>query len=204
MFRFAFLSKNSLKTLVLILSSLIILYISNKVWSASEYTGTGVREILGKDLPLVHPQACVRTNKITPKQVSFIMCAKPNDVISNIIISAGIFGQNDVELLLSLTTDYPDATFLDLGANLGSFSVAAAALKYRVVSVDPFITNHAYSRLSTLLFGSEEYVRYILNTVSNGTEPLYPWYRDPLNQGKQFFPFLSTFLCPWYLESNNS
>ncbi|XP_023343799.1 uncharacterized protein LOC111713209 isoform X2 [Eurytemora carolleeae] len=110
------------------------------------------------------------------------MCAKPNDYISDVIMGSGMFEQGEVELFLSLTTDYPDATFLDLGANLGTFSVAAAALKYRVVSVDPFIINHAYSRLSSRLYGSEEYVRYIVNTVSNGTEPLYPWFRSPTNQ----------------------
>ncbi|XP_023346675.1 uncharacterized protein LOC111715550, partial [Eurytemora carolleeae] len=111
------------------------------------------------------------------------MCAKPNDLVSDYILRDGIWMQNEVELLISLILDYPNSTFLDLGANLGTFSVAAAAFKHRVIAVDPFLLNHAYSRMSTFLFGSEENVRYLVNTISDGKEALYPFYRFPGNEG---------------------
>ncbi|XP_023335206.1 uncharacterized protein LOC111706542 [Eurytemora carolleeae] len=37
--------------------------------------------------------------------------------------------------------------------------------------------------MSTFLFGSEENVRYLVNTISDGKEALYPFYRFPGNEG---------------------
>ncbi|XP_023324026.1 uncharacterized protein LOC111698037 isoform X2 [Eurytemora carolleeae] len=164
-----------------------ILSLNSLQQSLHKISDPGLKELQGKELPIVHPHSCIRTQAISPQQISYIMCVKPNDYISNLILNDGIFERQEVELMISLLADYSNSTFLDLGANLGTFSVAAAAFKHRVVSVDPFIMNHAYSRLSTLLQGSEDYVRYIVNTVSNGTEVLYPWYRTAGNEGATSF-----------------
>ncbi|XP_023339522.1 uncharacterized protein LOC111709836 [Eurytemora carolleeae] len=146
-----------------------------------------VHFVKDEDLPIVFPHSCIRTPRITSRAVDFILCIKHNELISNEILRKGMFHGAAVTVMMDLLANYPNGTLLDLGSNLGSFSVAAAAFNYSVVSVDPFLHNHAYSRLSTSLLGSQKYVTYIQNTVSNGTEPLYPWFREPTNQGRIFF-----------------
>ncbi|XP_023343449.1 uncharacterized protein LOC111712920 [Eurytemora carolleeae] len=145
-----------------------------------------VNEIRGEDLPEIKPFACVRSGPFPPNDLTLMMCIKElkvDEFISKPIFETGVFERPEVELILKLIKNYPDGTLLDIGSNIGVFSVTAAATNYRVVSVDPFKTNLAYTRMSTVLQGTQDNVRYIANTVSDKKYTLYPWYRYPNNEG---------------------
>jgi len=75
------------------------------------------------------------------------------------------------------------ALFLDLGANIGTYSVPFAANKHRVVAVDAMATNLAYVKSSVNLNGNGDLVRYIHNSLSDEKMTLYAWNRDPSNEG---------------------
>ena len=60
---------------------------------------------------------------------------------------------------------FPEATFLDIGANLGMYAVVIAAMKRRVVAVDADPKNLAYIRKSLELEGNTGNVRIIYNSV---------------------------------------
>ncbi|XP_023330591.1 uncharacterized protein LOC111702989 [Eurytemora carolleeae] len=96
------------------------------------------------------------------------MCIKGLDVdsvISGYIYYEGYWERDMLQLMLKILQAYPNATLLDVGSNIGMFSVTAAAANYSVVAVDPFKTNLAYIRLSTVLHGSQDNVRYIPHTI---------------------------------------
>ncbi|XP_023323411.1 uncharacterized protein LOC111697590 [Eurytemora carolleeae] len=143
-------------------------------------------EITGDQLPRIKPFACVRSGPFTFKQVKFIMCVKPFEVdtyISRSIYNSGSWEKAMVELVLNLLAKYQNITLLDVGSNIGMFTVAAAAANFKVVAVDPFKTNLAYARLSTMLEGTESNVRFIAHTVSDEKIKLYPWNQAPNNEG---------------------
>lgn len=149
-----------------------------------------VNEVAGKNLPLAQPNKCVRTENIGPKYISYLMCIKPIHLdmfISGAFDKNGIWEKDMVENVLLLTANYPNGTFLDIGANIGTFSVAVAAAKYRVVAVDPLISNLAYIKTSTTLNGVVENVRYFLNAVSDEKTMMYAWNRYPDNEGAMAF-----------------
>jgi len=175
--------------LVLLCRYLVILHRGSEADSNlvnSSNAVSGVHEVFARDLEKIHPYKCIRTKAVSKRRLSYIMCLKPLKVdkfISGGFDKEGMYEKEEVELILDLTTNYPGGTFLDLGANIGTFSVAVAASKYNVVSVDPVGTNLAYIKTSVELFGTENYVRYIQNTISDEFIRLYPWNHNPENEG---------------------
>jgi len=149
-----------------------------------------VREIYGKDMPTIHPFKCIRTAKLRNVEKTYMMCIKPIEVdvwISAAFNNKGMWEPDAVELMIDLIHNYPGGTFLDLGANIGTYSAAVASTGYRAVALDPLDTNLAYIRSSVWLSGTEEYVRYIRNTVSDEFIRLYPFNADPSNEGAIYF-----------------
>jgi len=151
-----------------------------------------VNEIKGEDLPEVEPYACVKSAALgyLNRQIKFDICVKPFEIdqyISKDIYNKGVFERNEVELVLELIANYPTATFLDIGSNIGMFSTAVASTSTKVVAVDPVKTNLAYIRKSTSMFGSEKHVRYIQNAVSDEGFKLVSWLHNPKNEGSMNF-----------------
>ena len=60
---------------------------------------------------------------------------------------------------------YPDAVFLDIGSNIGMYSVMMAAANRRVVAVDAVLHNLAYIHRSVVLQDNEKFVRLLNNPV---------------------------------------
>ncbi|XP_023343081.1 uncharacterized protein LOC111712635 [Eurytemora carolleeae] len=148
-------------------------------------------EIKGEMLPRIRPFECVRRS-LRDNQTTFIMCIKPLETdftISGDIYYEGYYEKDELRMTLNLLAKYPDATFLDIGSNIGMFSVTVAAANYSVIAVDPFKTNLAYTRLSTMLQGTENNVRYIPHTISDSKHTLYPWTPIKTNEGGT--PFLT-------------
>ncbi|XP_023342403.1 uncharacterized protein LOC111712114 [Eurytemora carolleeae] len=113
------------------------------------------------------------------------MCIKPLevDVVSAHIFFEGFWEADMLKLTLQILKAYPEATFLDVGSNIGMYSVTVAAANYSVVALDPFKTNLAHIRLSTVLQGTENNVRYVARAISDEKQTLYPRTYDSTNQG---------------------
>ena len=61
--------------------------------------------------------------------------------------------------VLTAIERYPAAVFLDLGANLGMYSLAVAGRGGRVIAVDPVLENLALLRASLARSGGGSLVR---------------------------------------------
>jgi len=146
---------------------------------------SAVNEVTDVALPPVYPYACVRQFLKTRGDKNWIMCAKePEEYISSIIYESGIYDAGISTLIANMTEKYPGGLFLDIGANMGAFTVQIASDKYRVMAVDPSAYNHAIIRKSLELGGTQKYVRQILNAVSDEKMSLYPWNQNnPTNEG---------------------
>ncbi len=79
-----------------------------------------------------------------------------------------------VLLVMKAMFAYPEATFLDLGSNIGMFTVAVAAMGRKVKAVDAGFENHAYTRTSLQLASNLHNVDLIYNGLSDKHETLYP------------------------------
>merc|ERR1719400_2701377 len=80
---------------------------------------------------------------------------------------------------------FPNAAFLDIGSNIGSFSVAVAGMHpiRQVIAVDADAVNLAYIRksLEKNLLWETGSVRLIHNAVSDKRGILYPFNKEPAN-----------------------
>jgi len=136
------------------------------------------------DLPTIKPLDCVQTKRIL--EVSAAVCIKPEEedrMISDSLLYDGIWEEEIVTNVLKALKLYPDAVFLDLGANIGVYSLLVAQLRHsssdhrpeRVVAVDAAGDNLAYIRKSLINNKiSRPLVTLVHNAISNVSEPLYP------------------------------
>eukprot|EP00092_Neocalanus_flemingeri_P071809 GFUD01088285.1.p1 GENE.GFUD01088285.1~~GFUD01088285.1.p1 ORF type:complete len:343 (+),score=100.10 GFUD01088285.1:19-1047(+) len=94
----------------------------------------------------------------------------------------GGFDGQAVNAIVKAMTVYPDATFLDCGANIGMMSTVVAAMGRQVVSVDPMLEHLSYLRKALELLGNQNNTRLLNNAVSNETSILYPYTKYPSNK----------------------
>merc|ERR1719270_2389537 len=135
-------------------------------------------------VPTIKPLGCVRTKEIL--EVSTFVCIKPEKedrIISDSLLYTGIWEEGIVTNVLKALKLYPDAVFLDLGANIGVYSLLVAQLRHsssdyrpeRVVAVDAAGDNLEYIRKSLINNKiSRPLVTLVHNAISNVSEPLYP------------------------------
>ena len=100
--------------------------------------------------------------------LSAIMCLKPISIdvwISKFVDEKGAFEDVSVSIMLKAMSMYPHAAFLDIGSNIGMYSVMMAAAKRRVVAVDAVLHNLAYIHRSVVLQDNEKFVRLLNNPV---------------------------------------
>jgi len=92
--------------------------------------------------------------------------------------------------ILAVLQLYPSAMFLDIGSNIGTFSLMAAAMERKVVAVDAVYSNLALISTSTKMTGKGD-IKLVYNSVNDraGIE-LYPYlsqgYRDAKQAGATY------------------
>merc|ERR1719270_1879242 len=135
-------------------------------------------------VPTIKPLGCVRTKEIL--EVSTFVCIKPEKedrIISDSLLYTGIWEEGIVTNVLKALKLYPDAVFLDLGSNLGVYSLLVAQTRHsagdhrpgRVVAVDAAGDNLAYvSHSLTNNNISKHMVTLVHNAISDISETLYP------------------------------
>jgi len=143
----------------------------------------GLREV--RDLPDVRPDKCVNTATMY-QGTRTIICIKPVSVdkfVSGAILSSGAWEKNIVNLVLRAMELYKTAVFLDIGANIGIYTVLVAAAKRQVVAVDAMLENLAYITHSLNISGTSDYVRLLGNPVSDKVDTMFPVTDNKDNQG---------------------
>jgi len=140
-------------------------------------------ELVSKEDFVSIPQPeCVSLSAFPPNK----MCIKPihTDVhVSGLIKSQGGWETDIVRNVVRVLNKYLDAVLLDIGCNIGMYTVVAAGMQRQVIAVDADPRNLAYLRTSLDLNNSTNNVRILYNAVSNEKVTLYPMIPDPSNEG---------------------
>lgn len=95
---------------------------------------------------------------------------KQDKMISAFVHSFATWEQNFLNATGDVLTRYPDMTFVDLGCNIGAYTLFAASLGNRVVSVDAFDGNLALLAESLKLDSLESNVTLVHNAISDKHE----------------------------------
>ena len=91
------------------------------------------------------------------------------------VLATGAWKAELVTSVLRALALYPEATLVDIGCNIGQFTVMAATLGHRVVAVDTMADNLAYIHNSLVADGREGLVTLVHSSVSNDEDlKLYP------------------------------
>ncbi len=128
-----------------------------------------------EDFAKVTPHMCRDTRPLFHGLVAKICIRSPTEMISGEIAKTGSWDNELVLLVMKAMFAYPEATFLDLGSNIGMFTVAVAAMGRKVKAVDAGFENHAYTRTSLQLASNLHHVDLIYNGLSDKYETLYPY-----------------------------
>jgi len=115
-------------------------------------------------------------------QVPFILnvtasfCVKDpseDQVVSRDIASGG-WEVEEVSKVLEAMTLHPGAVFLDIGSNIGAYTVPVASMGRSVVAVDMMLDNLGYIRTSLDSMDRPGHVELVHNAVSNSHEVFQP------------------------------
>ena len=100
--------------------------------------------------------------------IQTMICLKPfnkGKMMSKIIEKKGAWEENIVNSVIKAMNAYPSAVFLDVGANIGMYTVMIAAMKRNVIAVDADSKNLAYIRQSLDMAKTADYVELIYNAI---------------------------------------
>ena len=95
-------------------------------------------------------------------------CVKPpeEDLIVSRELAMGRGWEPElVSKVMEAMTLHPEAVFLDLGSNIGAYTLPVASMRRRVVAVDMMRDNLAYIKTSLSQAGLDSYVEMVNNAV---------------------------------------
>ena len=117
-------------------------------------------------------QKFLKTEMHTPNGDVSIFVHDPQDDIhvSGSLVEHGEWENHLVNLIYTLLRNDPGLQFIDLGANLGVFSLAVAKLGRKVIAVEPLSIN--LKRLCKSVFENEfeDYITIVHNAISDSYE----------------------------------
>ena len=70
-----------------------------------------------------------------------------------------------VTMVMEAMTLHPEAVFLDLGSNIGAYTLPVASMRRRVVAVDMMRDNLAYIKTSLSQADLDTYIEMVNNAV---------------------------------------
>ena len=95
-------------------------------------------------------------------------CVKPLEedaYVSTELASGRGWETNLVSKVMEAMRLHPEAVFLDLGSNIGAYTLPVASMRRRVVAVDMMRDNLAYIKTSLAQAGLDSYVEMVNNAV---------------------------------------
>ena len=111
---------------------------------------------------------CVPLNYLNQRTLICIYEAKHDHLVSGSLLYRGEWEGGMVNTLAHFLNNHPDVEFLDLGCNIGSYTIPIAHLGRKVVAVDAVIDNLALLSKSLKLTELKDRVTLIWNAISNG------------------------------------
>ena len=164
----------------------------------SDVTTFRGRQIKSSD-QLPNASATLNSFRCIPTKIAglaFPICvyeAKEDVYVSNSFILGGYFERRFVDRFVRLLRRYPDIQFVDLGANIGTFTLPAARIT-DVVAVEPYIKSMTRLFKSIQMGGVEKNVSLVFNAISNqrSTSKLGFY---PTNVGGTFLSAVGTTDC---------
>lgn len=93
---------------------------------------------------------------------------KPREVdvhVSGSILDWGVWEENEVRGVMKMMEEYKDAVFLDIGANIGMYTVMVAAMGRKVIAVDPLMNNLALIHNSLNKVNNTKMVSLVNNPI---------------------------------------
>ena len=100
--------------------------------------------------------------------ITATLCVKDRSTdiyVSGSILTGGAWEYGIVNNVVKLMEQFGDATFLDIGANLGMYAVTVSAMKRQVVAVDGDPVNVAFIHKSASMSNTTDYIRIVYNSV---------------------------------------
>lgn len=88
-----------------------------------------------------------------------------SDYVSGEINAGGAWEKEIVNNVIRGMEAYPSAVFLDLGSNIGMYTVVIATMRRKVIAVDADPKNLAYIRQSLAIEKTTKYVDLIYNAI---------------------------------------
>ncbi|VDI50929.1 Hypothetical predicted protein [Mytilus galloprovincialis] len=99
----------------------------------------------------INNSKCMRNNnfvlghlryKKRKRKIPIFLHSPDNDIhISRVLLNGGSWEENNMLKAVEVMGQYPDATFIDIGAHVGVFSLTLASLGYKVIAIDCFKDN---------------------------------------------------------------
>ena len=96
------------------------------------------------------------------------ICVKPpskGKMMTKIIERKGAWEKAIVNSVIRVMEAHPTAVFLDIGANIGMYTLVIAAMRRQVLAVDADSRNLAYIRKSLEISKTTDYVELIYNAI---------------------------------------
>ncbi|XP_014678935.1 PREDICTED: uncharacterized protein LOC106818773 [Priapulus caudatus] len=104
--------------------------------------------------------------------------ARRDKFVSAMLLSDGVWEPDVTAAFQEALRFYPDAVVVDLGANVGYYSLLGAAMRHDVIAVEPVRENVRRLHKGALLSGVAGSIRVLLNAVSSRHEHVTFTYRE--------------------------
>ena len=164
----------SIHILICIIIGMILSLFYKGLFSLRRNSGTVSNLKPMIEFPSIKPHSCVKSSIL--HGVTATICVKPDDMfISLSVLMGGAWEPEIVTNMLRALSLYHDAALVDVGCNIGMYTIMAAGMGRRVVAVDAVAENLAYVHASLTKDGRNDLVTLLHNSVSNNENlTLYP------------------------------
>lgn len=128
---------------------------------------------------------CIKSKHLLHLVQTTICLHDSRDAVSNIIRNKRIWEESYLIQLLSILIRYPQMSFIDAGANLGTYTMFAASFGRTVVSIECFKPNIEKIRKAIQIEKLQDKVVLVGNAIFNESGKYLKMQSDPFNVGSQ-------------------
>ena len=140
--------------------------------------GKVITRTLSNGWNIINHDVCNKTSKDfvlaylkgPPKTPIYVYPMSMDHYVSKKIIENGLQEKGNTDILINYMKLFPNAVFLDLGANVGSFTLSLAALGYKVFAVECLRQNVARLCLSMQAANLTDKITIICNAITDRHE----------------------------------
>lgn len=135
--------------------------------------------------PITGNFTCVKSKRLLNLTETTICLHDPRDMVSNEIREKKVWEESLLNVLLLYLHRNPRMIFLDLGANIGTYTMYAASMGKTVIAIECFKPNIDLIRRAVQIEHVEDRVTLIGNAIHAETGRLFQMRADPHNVGSQ-------------------